>query len=441
MSTTRLAATKDSTGASDGALSAPSTSSDHRVPPSLRILWSRWRWMLVPLTIFGLTRMISGYLLSVGAQRQVALTEDSPAYHLTTPTDASPGYLGVISNWDGQWFRSIAESGYPVPLPMEDGQVVQNEWAFSPGYPTLVRLVMMLTRTDFPLAATVVSLVCSGLAVLLVYRLLMTRADSFVATTAVLGLCSFPASPILQVAYSESLALLLVVTALVLLTQRRYGWLVVVAFALCLTRPLTLPLAAVIGVHWLVRWRRSDDLFPVRDRLWAGGAALASAMFMGVWPLIAAVVTGTTDAFTATIAAWPGNSGDQGLLTNWLVLAATGVGPVTVFVLMVLMFLLYAVFRRGSRNLGADVRAWSLIYPVYMLAVTRPNAGVLRYLVLAVGVLWPLPDLVPERESRVQFVVRWAMPILFAIASMVGQYYWVTRIFIINGDPGMQPFP
>ena len=26
-------------------------------------------------------------------------------------------YFNVIQNWDGQWFRTIAEHGYPTTLP------------------------------------------------------------------------------------------------------------------------------------------------------------------------------------------------------------------------------------------------------------------------------------------------------------------------------------
>lgn len=120
--------------------------------------------MLAPLTIFFVARAISGVMLAVGANRQAALDDASGGYKVTVPTPESPGYLGVVTNWDGQWYRAIAEHGYPAALPQVDGDVVPNEWAFTPGYPLTVRAVMFLARIDFPLAATIVSLVCGATA-------------------------------------------------------------------------------------------------------------------------------------------------------------------------------------------------------------------------------------------------------------------------------------
>ena len=93
------------------------------------------RWALMPLAIYASTRVFAAILLYIGAGRQTALTETSVGYKVTTPTPESPGYLGVISNWDGQWYRTIAENGYPKNLPELGGQVIPNEWAFAAGYP------------------------------------------------------------------------------------------------------------------------------------------------------------------------------------------------------------------------------------------------------------------------------------------------------------------
>lgn len=412
----------------------------HELPPTGR--WARWGWITTPITMFAASRLISGILLDVGADRQIALTENTPAYKVTEPTEASPGYLGVVSNWDGQWYRSIVESGYPIPMPVVDGQVVANEWAFAPAYPMLVRVVTALAGLDFPLAASLVSLACSGLAVVLLYRMLLQTGDRFVAFTAVLGLCAFPGAPILQVAYSESLALLLVVLALIVLRRHRYGWLMLVAAGLALTRPVVLPLAAVIGVHWLIRWRNSADSFPTRERWWAGASAIVTASLIGLWPIAVAGATGTSDAFVQTMSAWPSNQGDVlGPFGTWLVLAVTTPGVVTVFVGAVLVVIVYAVTREGSRSWGPELRAWSLLYPLFIIAATRPAAGIVRYLVLSIGPLWPLPDPAPSDETRRQHVLRWAMPLAFATAGFVGQYYWVTEVFTISQDPAAQPFP
>jgi hypothetical protein len=38
-------------------------------------------------------------------------------------------------------------------------------------------------------------------------------------------------------------------------------------------------------------------------------------------------------------------------------------------------------------------------------------------------------------------VLRWGMPLLTAVAGLVGQYYWVMNAFTIDHDPTRQPFP
>lgn len=408
---------------------------------ALANMWLRWRWMTVPLGIFAATRVVAGIFLTIGAGRQVALTETTSAYKVTVPTPASPGYLGVVSNWDGQWLRSIAEDGYPIPLPTLGDRILESEWAFSPGYPMLVRFVMWLTGTEFPVAASLVSVTCSGLAVVLLYALVRRRGDEFGALTIVLALCCFPAAPVFQVAYTEGLTLLLVVVALGFLAGRRYFLFALTTLGLALTRPLMVPLAAVLVVHAFLRFRRrSEDPFPLRERALLTVLTVYLLGLVALWPITAAVLTRTPNAFAGTISAWPGNQGGRGMLTNWLTLAFT-VGAVGLFVAVIILVIAYAVLRPRSSFLGVELRAWSLAYPLYMLALTRPNAGIVRYLLLSVGTVWPLAEVRPEEETRAEVMIRWVFPLLFAVLGLVGQYYWVTRVFTINESPAVQPFP
>ena len=88
------------------------------------------------------------------------------------PTPAAPGYFVVTANWDGQWYHEIADLGYPVPLPTgPDGAVQQNPWAFYPVFPMLTRALMWLTRGDFYVVGSTVSLVVGAVAVVLMFRL------------------------------------------------------------------------------------------------------------------------------------------------------------------------------------------------------------------------------------------------------------------------------
>lgn len=413
-------------------------------PGLRRVMGGPFGSVLVPLAIYLVSRLVDACFLAVGAGRQVALPATTPGYTVIFPTQATPGYFGVMANWDGQWYRSIAENGYPVPLPMEAGHVAMNEWAFYPAYPMLVRIVMFVTGSGFGLSATIVSLACGAAAMVLLYRLLLSTAGPFVAGATVACLCAFATAPALQVGYTESLALLLVVLALTALRQRHYGWLLVVATALSLTRAIVLPLAAVIAIHWLVRWRRRStaDPFPVRERIVAGSAAVTVALLTGLWPAVAGLVTGRADAFVVTQAAWPANQGSQGLLANWFAeAAATPTLGNVLPLLLILATLLLIVARRPAAAWGVELRWWALVYPLYLLAATRPTPSALRYFMLAVVPLWPFPDPIPAGETRSQRTLRWSLLSFLVALGLVGQYLWVTGVFTISESPETQPYP
>jgi hypothetical protein len=410
------------------------------MPPQLD---SGHRWVLVPLAIFGVTRVLAGLMLFVGSTRQAAISvaHDPLGYRVTVPTPASPGYLGVVSNWDGQWFRAIAESGYPSVLPQVDGHVVPNEWAFTAGYPFLVRLVMSLFTIEFPLAASVVSIVCAAIAMVLLYGMVRVRIDSRAAASVVIALCCFPSAPVFQVAYAESLSLLLIVLALDALARRRHAWLVFWAALLAVTRPIMLPLAAVSAAIWLVRWRRRHvEPFPVKERWTAAGAALSCVALVALWPLIAAVSTRSAGAFTQTMAAWPVNDALGGPEVNWLTLSVI-YPPLAVLVVPILMVVAFAAWRRPTQALPREWRWWGPVYMLYILAATKPSAGILRYLLLAVFPLAPFLSVQPDMLSGADKAARRIFLVFGVMAGLVGQYYWATKVFTIDVAPTRQVFP
>lgn len=404
-------------------------------------------WLLIPLAIYAVSRVIAGVLLHLSAVRQATVGPDAtvpPGPHgLTTLVPDPPGYLGVISSWDGVWFRSIAQFGYPVPLPRVDGVVVPNEWAFSPGYPFVVRALMELAHIGFPLAATIVSTACGAAAVTLLYALVRGLIGDAAATRLVMAVCFFPSSPIFQVAYSESMALLLVVAALWALAGRRYGWLVVCAALLSVTRPIVLPLALLSGIVWIARWRARDrEPFPRRERWIAAVATVVCAGLVGVWPAIAAVATGELGAFSDTMAVWPGNKVWGGAGVSWLTVAVDHPGSVGILVSVVLALALFTALRRGAQSLPVALRWWGPSYLAYMIVATKPSLGILRHLLLAIFPLAPLLEPVAPAESRGARAAQWALPVLLAVAGVVGQYFWITHAFRFYGtSSSFQAYP
>jgi hypothetical protein len=260
--------------------------------------------------------------------------------------------------------------------------------------------------------------------------------DDFAAGTLVLGLCCFPAAPVLQVAYTESMALLVVVLALRALEQRHYGQLVLWAAVLAVTRPVLLPLGLLAGLVWLTRWRRRHhEDFPLGER-WRFAAAIACCgALVGAWPLVAGIVTGERSAFTDTMASWPTNKEFGGATVNWLTLTAQEPLAWGLVVLPVLALVLWAAFRRPSRPIPGAVRWWGPVYMLYILAATKPSAGLLRYLLVAIFPTMPFLEPEAAARTRADKVVRLVLVGGLAVAGLVGQYYRVMRIFTIQQAP------
>ncbi len=167
-------------------------------------------WWL-PLGVFALARLVSAWILTVAAQVQPDLTRD-PHWHVEGTRPASPSYWEVLSNWDGQWFKTIAMHGY-ADIDTA-GPATQNALGFSPLYPLTVRGVMSATGMTFEVAASLVSLTCAGVAILLLFRWLVATRGLGPALAAVAVLSFFPSAPILQAAYSDGMAMLLLVVTL-----------------------------------------------------------------------------------------------------------------------------------------------------------------------------------------------------------------------------------
>ncbi|BDZ40932.1 hypothetical protein GCM10025865_02310 [Paraoerskovia sediminicola] len=255
-----------------------------------------WPWWVQVLAVYGAARAVSAVVLMTVAAHQVE--------NLWTP--ASPSYsdwTGLM--WDSSWYRTISEDGYPETLPRgDDGTVQQNPWAFYPLYPMLVRAGTALTGLGWEVLAPTLSLLLGAAAMLVVHRLVSTadravarRPGLPLATVAVVSL--FPSSPVLQTAYTEGLALLLVAVTLYLIVRRQYEWAAASVLLLGLSRGVALPMACVVVWHgamrarewWSTRGERRDGWWvdPLRITV-----LLCATVLSGVlWQLVASWRTGS----------------------------------------------------------------------------------------------------------------------------------------------------
>lgn len=382
-------------------------------------------WWLAPLAVVLLTRVLDAlFLVSIGRD-QVALDVDQ-GFYLVEPTPAAPGYFTLVENWDGQWYRSIAEDGYPSPLPRGvDGEVTQNAWAFFPALPALARLGMALTGLPFGVVASTISLVASTAGLLLLFRLLQRRAGQYAALLTVAAISASPAGSMLQTTYTEGLSLLLLVASLAALVARRYGILTVVVVLLALTRPIVLALVPVLLVHGWWRWRH-DPTFDRSQALRLGGATVVTGLSFGLWPAIAAVSTGQADAYLATQQAWVLD--DSGWLTWARQLTGALGAPAAADVAVVVLLVAAIVAQPAARLWPLELRAWAVAYGAYLLLSARPTPSITRYCLLLLVVWWPFPTL-GRRWPRAGQAA--ALLGVLAVGALL-QYAWLEESFLLT---------
>lgn len=415
---------------------APSGSVLHRVRHPSYAIW-------FPLAVYLATRLIDAILIVFAARHQIALPRGATGlagYKIWEPSPASPGYGSVASNWDGQWYFSIATRGYPTTIPRDAaGHALQNQWGFYPVYPLLVGAVMRITGLAFTVVAPLLSFLLGAAAVTVMFRLVRQSLGRFAASATVLLVCTYMAAPAMQIAYTESLALLLLCTALLLLRNRRYGWLIPVLVTLALTRAVALAFLPVLVVHGISRWRRrSPDPFPVTDRWRVAGLACLAIAVTGLWPAIAAVTTGDPRAYTQTMSSW-GTTGNLRVLVEFPAFAWVEWGPMGLMALIgILALIATIVLRRGAGAWGPEVRAWAGFYPLYLLLATAPGTSNVRHLFLAFPLMWPFPD---EATSETKHRGRTAMVVILVICGLVTQWVWISQFLVLTGPPGGRPFP
>jgi hypothetical protein len=326
--------------------------------------------------------------------------------------DGALGYLEFTGTWDSDWYERIAREGYPASLPRDAaGQVQENAWAFYPVFPLVVRAVSAVTGAGWDAAASAVSLAASLGAVLLVHRLFLRLAPPATALWGVAFVAFSPVAPVLQVPYAESLHLLLLAGALLLVARGNHLAAAPVVLLMCLTRPAGVPFAAALGITWLVRSVRRHRAGELRRAAEAvdglfGLAVLACGAALA-WPAIAWAVTGEPTAYTDTETAWRGGGGLEPVVP-WFDAAAGLFGPVLGLAAPVLLVAGGTVLlgtRVVRERLDLLTRVWLASYAVYLLLFLHPQSSTFRLLLPLFPLALPLAAVSDSRAYRVACVV------------------------------------
>ena len=389
------------------------------------------RWWVKVTAIFIASRAVSTVLLLIFAGLQGA----------NPWTAAHPGYFDFASIWDGRWYDIVAGSGYPTRLQYDAaGHVEQNAWAFLPGYPWMVAVVMFATRLPWNIAAVAISVAFGLGTALLLYRLFRLRLGRSTSLFAVALYCVAPTAPLLQLAYAESMYLFFIVLALYLLLRRSYWWILPVVAVMSFVRPGSLAFALALGLHVIYRWAvRKRDPFPLADRVASVTATIVSGVMGFAWPAIAAVATGSLTAYTDTELSWRADYIGYGALVpfapwidgaHWWFSTWLGLPDWVGYTVLGLVLALFAVcmFMPAVKRLGVDLRFWVVAYAVYLLAVFFPQSSTFR-------LLMPLFPLLGALALPRNAVYRTGLIVLF----VAGQIGWLLICWGVDGADWSPP--
>lgn len=374
-------------------------------------LWRRAPWWLRVICVYAGARVLTTIVLAMSAAQ---LTPQSRA-------GANPDFFSYTALWDGYWYWRIAVVGYPTNLPLDSsGHVMENQWAFMPGYPWVASAFASLTGTRWPFAAFAVSLVFGFAAALVIYRLFALRLDEDQAFFGVVLFSVSPLSFIFQMAYAESLHTFLLALVLYLLARRKWAWMVPVIAVMSMTRPSGLAFALALSLYWVVRYRtRAHEPFPRRDMVWTGALAVFSGLMGLVWPVAAWIWTGSMSAYTDTELAWRAPMiGHQHLIpfAPWFQAFAfwfgSPLGPIIVLIFVTIFVALF--FLPAVRRLGLELRVWLVSYGLYLFAVFFPQSSTFRLLIP----MFPFAAALAQPKST-------AYRIGAVVVSLVLQFAWL----------------
>lgn len=339
-------------------------------------------------------------------------------------TDPAPvgSFLDFLAGWDGDRYGTIATNGYPQWIPMDvSGSVVPNNWAFLPVFPYMERFLVAATGMPWQLAGVLISVAASAAATIVLFLFLRRIAPPKQARWAIVLFTFSPLSFVFVLAYAESLYLLMLFAALLLVTQRRYLWIAPVGLVLGFTRPGGLALALALGILFLVRFfRRRVDPFSWRESISLVVAGLVTAAAGLTWPIVAEHVTGTGNAYVRTETSWwiPFiGRGEFVPLTPWFRLFGTYLGLFGVLIVLAIFAgYFWWILSKRSRALGIESVAFAGSYGLYLFSVFLPQQSVFR-------LLMPLsPLLADERFSSTTRRKRWLLTgsIVLQAAAVLG---------------------
>ncbi len=199
-------------------------------------------------------------------------------------------FLGELANWDGLWYREVANHGY-----LDHPSYAQTTLGFFPLFPISIWLLEPLVRIfghDQIWAASVAGAIISGIggaiACVYVFRLAEGWWNREVARRAAVLFILFPGSVVFSMVYSEGLLLPLAAACLYALAGKRWLRAGILAGFATAVQPVGLALIPVCAVSALLELHRQGWRLRVLRRvavapLLSGAGIGAFAIFLWLW--------------------------------------------------------------------------------------------------------------------------------------------------------------
>ncbi|MBK8051578.1 MAG: hypothetical protein IPK16_33510 [Anaerolineales bacterium] len=203
--------------------------------------WVRWRWLLVPMAVFLVSRAV---VLSGACLAEIAMPSQTGAeYWHAIPDNV---LLDSLARWDSAFYLNIARDGYTLT----PGQM--SSVAFFPVYPLLMNLVSPLVGQNLVLAGVLVSHVMLLLALIFLYRLTEFEfADAGTAQRAVFYIAVFPTAIFFSAVYTESTFLFFSVATFYFARRHMWGWAGVMGILTSASRIVGVLVWVVVLYEWL----------------------------------------------------------------------------------------------------------------------------------------------------------------------------------------------
>lgn len=300
-----------------------------------------------------------------------------------------PGWHNLFTAWerfDALWFLRIADTGYRL----EDGSA-----AFFPLFPMAIRAVSFVLGGHPFGASVIVSNAAFFGALVVTYLLTAMELGVRRARTTVVLLAFFPTSFFFLMPYSESVFLLLAVTAF--WGARRGRWILAgAAGALAaLTRSVGLILAPALAIEAL--HRRAEG----RGRAWpgllaAGATGLGTAAYLGWWGLKADdwLAPLTRQANWEREFSWPLSTLWNGTRMAFRYVGDSNGGYWLVDWLIVVPFLVLSVYALARFRPSYGIYLWGgLLIPLTFVFTDRPLMSMPRFVLPLFPAFWGAAEL------------------------------------------------